>query len=34
MEVFTGFFIRDGLMLNIVTFVYPAETVLEWQRAR
>jgi hypothetical protein len=34
MEVLTGFFIRDGLMLNIVTFVYPAETVLEWQRAR
>jgi hypothetical protein len=34
MEVFTGFFIRDGLMLNIVTFVYPAEIILDWQRAR
>jgi hypothetical protein len=34
MEVFTGFFIRDGLMLNVVTFVYPAEIVLDWQRSR
>ncbi len=34
MEAFTGFFIRDGLLRNIVTFIYPAESILDWQRAR
>jgi hypothetical protein len=32
MEVFTGYFIRDGLSLNVVTFVWPAEAILNWQR--
>lgn len=32
-EVLTAFLIRDGLALNILMFVWPLESVLEWQQA-
>ena len=30
-EVMTGYFVRDGLLLNILMFIYPAEFIKTWQ---
>ena len=34
LEVFTGIMIRDGLALNVLTLLWPSETVLQWQNGR
>lgn len=30
-EVFTAYFVRDGLILNILMFIYPSEAIKMWQ---
>lgn len=30
-ELLTGFIIRDGLLLNIIMFIYPADFIKVWQ---
>lgn len=32
-ELMTGYFVRDGLLLNILMFIYPSEAVKAWQVA-
>lgn len=32
MEAIVGFYIRDNLIMNIIMFVYPFESILEWQK--
>jgi hypothetical protein len=32
-EVMTGYFVRDGLALNILFFIYPSEAIKAWQTA-
>ncbi len=34
LEVFVGVMIRDGLTLNVIMFVWPSETILQWQQGR
>lgn len=34
LEIFIGAMIRDNLTLNVLSFVWPHEAVLEWQRGR
>ncbi len=34
LEVFVGFMIRDNLTLNVLSFVWPQDSVLEWHRRR
>jgi hypothetical protein len=34
LELFTGVTIRDNLTLNIIMFLWPFESILEWQRGR
>jgi hypothetical protein len=34
LELFTGVMIRDNLTLNVIMFLWPFESILEWQRDR
>lgn len=34
LEVFVGVMIRDNLTLNVLMFVWPLDSILEWQRWR
>jgi hypothetical protein len=34
LELFTGVMIRDNLTLNVIMFLWPLESILEWQRNR
>jgi len=34
LEVSIGIMIRDGLTLNVLMFVWPLDSVLQWQQAR
>jgi len=31
MELFTGYYIRDGLLLNIINFIHPLDSLNNWQ---
>lgn len=34
LEVFVGLMIRDGLTLNVIMFVWPLDSILQWQQGR
>ena len=34
LELFVGLMIRDGLALNVLMFVWPLDSVLQWQQGR
>ena len=34
LELFVGAMIRDNLTLNVIMFLWPNETILEWQKGR
>jgi len=34
LEVFIGVMIRDGLTLNVIMFVWPQDSILQWQQER
>ena len=34
LELFVGVMIRDGLTLNVIMFVWPLDSIVQWQQAR
>jgi hypothetical protein len=34
LELFIGAMIRDNLTLNVVMFLWPLDSILEWQKGR
>ena len=34
LELFVGFMIRDGLTLNVIMFVWPLDSIVQWQQGR
>ena len=34
LELFVGAMIRDNLTLNVLMFVWPLDSVLQWQQGR
>jgi hypothetical protein len=34
LELFIGVMIRDNLTLNVIMFVWPLDSILQWQQGR